>query len=205
MPKVSSEHMESRRNQILMAAYRCFGKKGFHKSTMRDICREAELSPGAVYNYFRSKDHLVEELAACGRANTKAFIEGIETPPDAPGALAEIMRVLLGTLDQEQFVPSTRVDVRMWGEAVHTPSIRDLFIRGHRSVCETLAGIVRRGQENGEIDGQVDPARLSRILVAILMGLQVQRAVDEDARFGDIAGEVRLLLRGTVRGGRDVG
>jgi hypothetical protein len=45
MPKVSQEHQESRRNQIIEAAMECFSKKGFHQTTMRDIVSESGLSP----------------------------------------------------------------------------------------------------------------------------------------------------------------
>jgi AcrR family transcriptional regulator len=55
MPKVTEAHLEARRQQILDAALACFSRRGFHQSTMQDICQEAELSPGAVYRYFRSK------------------------------------------------------------------------------------------------------------------------------------------------------
>ncbi len=62
MPKVSSEHLDARRAQIVDAAVTCFARDGFHRTTMHDICREAALSPGAVYRYFASKEELLEAL-----------------------------------------------------------------------------------------------------------------------------------------------
>src|SRR3954454_5960724 len=59
MPKVTEEHVDARRRQILSAALRCFAREGFHRATMQDIFREADLSPGAVYTYFKGKDELV--------------------------------------------------------------------------------------------------------------------------------------------------
>ena len=53
-PKVSEEHMEERRNQILDAAVATFSHKGFHQTTIEDIRLEAGLSRGAVYHYFKS-------------------------------------------------------------------------------------------------------------------------------------------------------
>ena len=60
MPKVAKEHGEARRRQIVDAAYRCFARRGFHQTTMRDIYQEAGLSPGAVYHYFASKDEIIQ-------------------------------------------------------------------------------------------------------------------------------------------------
>lgn len=54
---------ERRRQQIMVAAKRVFSQKGFSKSTMEDIAREAELSPGTLYLYFKNKDELYASLS----------------------------------------------------------------------------------------------------------------------------------------------
>jgi len=52
-----------RRQQIMIAAKRVFYTKGFAKVTMEDIAREAELSPGTLYLYFKNKDDLCASLS----------------------------------------------------------------------------------------------------------------------------------------------
>jgi AcrR family transcriptional regulator len=59
MPKVSQAHRDARRAQILEAAIICFSRRGFHSATMQDIVRQSRLSPGAIYNYFASKEDSV--------------------------------------------------------------------------------------------------------------------------------------------------
>ena len=49
---------ERRRQQIMVAAKRVFSDKGFNKATMEDIAQEAELSPGTLYLYFKTKDEI---------------------------------------------------------------------------------------------------------------------------------------------------
>lgn len=49
---------ELRRGQIMAAAKKVFSAKGFNGATMEDIAREAELSSGTLYLYFRGKDEL---------------------------------------------------------------------------------------------------------------------------------------------------
>jgi AcrR family transcriptional regulator len=51
-----------RRKQILDAAKRVFHNKGFSATTVEDICQEAELSPAALYLYFKNKDDLYASL-----------------------------------------------------------------------------------------------------------------------------------------------
>ena len=63
MPKVSDEHREAVRSKLLKAAARCLARKGYEATTTRDIAAEAKVSAGTLYNYFPSKEALIEELA----------------------------------------------------------------------------------------------------------------------------------------------
>lgn len=53
---------ERRRQQIMVAAKRVFVTKGFGGTTMEDIAREAELSAGTLYLYFKNKNELYVSL-----------------------------------------------------------------------------------------------------------------------------------------------
>ncbi len=71
MPKLAPKTQQARREHILDAAERCFITKGFHPSTMDDICREAHVSSGALYTYFVSKEDLIWAYAS-GKKNALA-------------------------------------------------------------------------------------------------------------------------------------
>ncbi len=47
----------------MVAAKRVFSEKGLNKATMEDIAKEAELSPGTLYLYFKNKDELFSSLS----------------------------------------------------------------------------------------------------------------------------------------------
>jgi AcrR family transcriptional regulator len=54
---------KQRRLEIMNAARKVFSTNGFTKTTMEDIAREAELSPGTLYLYFKNKDELYASLS----------------------------------------------------------------------------------------------------------------------------------------------
>ncbi len=54
---------ERRRQQIIVAAKRIFSKKGLSRTTMEDIAKESELSPGTLYLYFKNKEELYASLS----------------------------------------------------------------------------------------------------------------------------------------------
>lgn len=63
----------ARRNQILRAARKLFFDKGFKTITIDHIARKAELSKGAVYLYFKSKEEIYIQvlLADINKFNLK--------------------------------------------------------------------------------------------------------------------------------------
>lgn len=51
------------RTRIIETAWRLFHEKGFRDTTINDIIREAEISKGTFYYYFRSKDDMLDTLS----------------------------------------------------------------------------------------------------------------------------------------------
>ena len=72
MPRISAAHEQEVRDRIVAAAVRVFSDKGFHSSTIADVCRESGLSVGAIYTYFPSKEALFRhELRPDRRARSR--------------------------------------------------------------------------------------------------------------------------------------
>lgn len=63
MPKVSAEHVEARREQILAGARRAFARWGYDGATVPRLEEEIGLSHGAIFNYYDSKLDLFVALA----------------------------------------------------------------------------------------------------------------------------------------------
>ena len=62
MPKVTEEHKEARREQILAGAQRAFARYGYEGATVARLEEEIGLSRGAIFNYFGNKQGLFVEL-----------------------------------------------------------------------------------------------------------------------------------------------
>ena len=77
------ERIDRRRAQILEAASRVFARKGFHRTTVREVAREAGIADGTIYLYFASKQELLLALLGqLGRVGERradfAELEGID-------------------------------------------------------------------------------------------------------------------------------
>jgi AcrR family transcriptional regulator len=198
MPKVTEEHVEARRRQILSAALRCFAREGFHRTTMQDIFREADLSPGAVYSYFKGKEELIGAIivemmsfaAGAAAAFTEPLPEGrLRRPGEALAyIIARFQEFELGTA-----VERARIFPYLVGEQQRNLQLNAVV----RAGIETLRGgferLARAAQERGELDPGLDLAQFSRLPISLLQGMLVQVGVygdeiDIDAYAAEAAG-----------------
>jgi AcrR family transcriptional regulator len=185
MPKVTEEHVEARRRQILSAALRCFARDGFHRTTMQDIFRESDLSPGAVYSYFTGKNELMlaiiaEVMSFVGEAAaliTEPLPEGRLRRPGE--ALAEIIERYqdfeLGTV-----VERARIFPHLVGEQQRNPQLNAAVRTGLNTLRGGFETLARAAQERGELDPAVDPKEFSRLPISLMQGLLVQVGVYGD-------------------------
>ena len=95
MPKLSPSAMEKKKNRIEEAARQLFISQGFHATSMRTIAARAGTSLGNVYNYYRTKEEILESII--GRYQTvidsrlRAIFDEIEEPLD-PDSLVRFGR-----------------------------------------------------------------------------------------------------------------
>jgi AcrR family transcriptional regulator len=198
MPKVTEEHVAARRRQIVDAAMRCFAREGFHRTTMQDIFREADLSPGAVYSYFAGKDEIVRAiivdlmrfLGESAAALSEPLPDGrLRRPGEALAQLVDDYRdIRLGTFDE-----LARLLPHLIGEQQSDPELNAAVQAGLERVRGGYEKLARAAQERGELDPEIDPVHIGRLLIALVQGLLIQYAVYDGQV--DIDAYVRTAVR----------
>jgi len=202
MPKVSPEHSEARRLQIIDAAYRCFARKGFHQATMRDIYEEAQLSPGAIYHYFRSKDDIIKASFEHDFARSLDVFQAALGQTDALAALEGLFEFLFAGLAQAAELGASRVNVQSWGEALLNPDILAAILRVFSGYRASVAQLIRQAQESGKVSPQIDPEAAARVMHALYLGLELQMAWEPEAVDPEqYLSVVKALLRGSFTAG----
>jgi AcrR family transcriptional regulator len=69
MPKVSIEHKQRRREEILEGAQRTFARHGYEGATVARLEDEIGLSRGAIFSYFENKEALF--IGVVGRSSER--------------------------------------------------------------------------------------------------------------------------------------
>jgi TetR/AcrR family transcriptional regulator, transcriptional repressor of aconitase len=177
MPRVSEQYLADRRAQILLAARRCFGRNGFHQTSMQDLFAEAGMSAGAIYRYFRSKDEMVVAIAE------ETFGEVIDTMlsvarRDRAAPLGEALAAaveLIASKDETDGLCALAVQV--WSEAQRNPELAASFGALVRKARAEVTRMVRLRQDAGMLPDGATASAIASVVTAILPGYIMQRAL----------------------------
>ena len=195
MPRVSDEYLEQRRQQILHAARRCFARQGFYETSMQDVFREAGLSAGAVYRYFKSKDELVQAISASVFDRMAAAIEGALAEEPVPGLDEIAARLAAAAQELSGEDGPARVAPPAWAAALHNPELATTV----RGILGPLrAGWVKAAQrmrDDGRLPPGADVDAAGVVLFALLPGFLLQHLILGDTDAATLQRGLRQLLR----------
>ena len=194
MPRLKPDTQRARREHILDAAELCFARSGFHATSMQDICREAAVSPGALYVYFRSKEDLIAGLAERNRQEFQARFAQLADASDFFAALEGIGQAYF--VDDEPYRRQICLEIGL--ESTRNATVGEI----HRSVDEFVASSFENLFQRMIDDGRIQPAHSAAILARIFMVIGdglfwrsgVDRTFDMAKTIPDVVEVIRQLL-----------
>jgi AcrR family transcriptional regulator len=191
VPKVSEAHQHSRRRQILDAAIECFARRGFQRTSMGDIIRESNLSVGAIYSYFQSKDQIIETLADERHDREKQLIQKAVAREDWTECLRLLVKSFYESLEDPRERKERRLGIHLWAEALCNPRVLHLIRRGINQPLELLSQAIAKAQSEAKLRKDIDAEAAGRVLIALFHGFILQQAWEDRA---DVAAFARAAL-----------
>nr|WP_282598145.1 TetR/AcrR family transcriptional regulator [Pseudomonas protegens] len=159
--------------QIADAAMQVFWRRGYAATSIQDLVEGTGLSRSSLYNAFDSKHGLYTCALKRYQQMTSANIELLGA--DAP-ARELVRRLLMRIVDNE--LEDTRrlgclaanASLEMAGQDA---AVAQLVAQNFQRIEAALEQVLRRGQEQGEIDPQKNPRALASFVVCTVQGLRV--------------------------------
>jgi len=182
------------RENIIKAASECFAKIGYSQADVDEICRRANLTKGAFYYYFSSKQDLfleildqwinrVAEKIDFSRIGDDGILEAITGIPDSFSPLFQEVGNQLP------------VFLEIYVKSLSDPGLKNTVLKSYKKFIAFFTEILRQGIANKSIR-DMDPREGAEILFAMTMGMLMQGLLRP--RSGDWAGlskkTIRLLL-----------
>ncbi len=177
MPKVSQEHLDARRQQIIDAARSRFADRGFAGTSMSDIITESGLSNGAIYRYFKSKDEIV--IAVCEQASGAL-------PQALTGEAITAFLQHLRALAQEK--GHARLITQIVAEAAVTPALATIVNQQLATHRQAIAELLAPGDHR-------DATQVAEAFIAICSGYNQQLALRGDLDPAPFADAIMTIIR----------
>jgi AcrR family transcriptional regulator len=135
---------QANRRSILDAAREVFGEMGYESATVRDIIRRTNLSVGAFYNYYRSKEEVYEALADDGARRFRPILQAqYEKAADFPsyirGAIEAYYNFLVEEDEAGQRPPAQTKEHRQPHVRPETPEMQAVFEQVRQAISDVLA------------------------------------------------------------------
>lgn len=162
------------RNRIFEATMRLGMDSGFEKLTINDVCKEASVSVGTFYHYFRSIDAVIQEQYS-------AYDQYIaETLADSPlyGSSEERLWQLFSLKYNYVSVRGAQFIVRQYrGQFAQIETSNSVFYDENRIMHKTVVEILRAGVAAGEFSMDISPSFLANILLVFSRGITLDWAL----------------------------
>lgn len=163
MPRVSTDQLAARRQEILDGARACFARYGYEGATVRRLEQTTGLSRGAIFHHYRDKDALFLALAEQDADRMADVV--------AAQGLVQVMRDLLAdpaTAAESSWL-GTRLEVsrRLRTE----PEFRERWSSHSAALTRATRERLERQRRAGTLRDDVPVAVLAQYLELVLEGL----------------------------------
>ena len=163
---------QARRQEILDAALLVFGKSGFHSGSLREIAKRVQLTPAGVLHHFASKEDLFTEVLRQRDERVRAAVGDVSEI-----TLFEQMRKVVAYNQTTRGLTSLYTVISAEATDYEYP-VHDYFVARYAATAADTERVLSEAQRDGLVRTDLDVRHASRLITAVMDGLQQQWLLD---------------------------
>jgi len=167
------------KKSILNAAAACFSEKGYDKTDVDQICRKANLTKGAFYHHFSSKQELFLEMLNQWVRRVAGLLDLNEFK--SKNTLELILSI------PEKFKPAfEEVDkqlpifLQLFIKAISDKDLNKMALKSYNEFLTFFTAIIKQGIKDGSIK-KVKPDDAAKVLFSLTIGLLMVGLLNPEA------------------------
>jgi AcrR family transcriptional regulator len=159
-----------RRNEILDAAQSLLYRKGYEQMTIQDVLDDTQISRGAFYHYFDSKQALLEGLIDRTGEEGMQLIRPVLTDPEL-NALQKLQIYFVSAMRWKTTQKAMLIPIlRVWYSDDNALLRQKELAAGKKIMIPTLTDVLRQGIREGVL-ATPHPEQMVEVLVSLILGL----------------------------------
>ena len=165
---VRQARSEATRRKIITSAVELFNEIGYPATGLGDIIERAEMTKGALYYHFDSKESLATAIIEEGSANLiHAFRSITESSAPTLESMIHGVFVVADLLSTDKVARSGTQLLRAFGE------FNDAAARTYQGWLIEMAARARQAIEEGDLRADLDPEAVGETIVATMLGAEL--------------------------------
>ncbi|MCW1839489.1 TetR/AcrR family transcriptional regulator [Prosthecomicrobium hirschii] len=166
---------DQRRRQILAAARSCFARSGFHGASMQEICSAAQMSPGGLYRYFRSKDEMIDAIVEEQRLRNVRLLGELSGPGPLTDRLVSIAMVFVREMSE---LGSVALMTEVYAESFRNSALGEKFLSNENEVRNGIRTFMEQQMAEGRIAPTHDLEAVLSFMCGMMDGVVMRMAFD---------------------------
>ncbi len=193
---VRAEKREAQLARILEASRTCFVRSGFRGASMHDICREAEMSPGALYRYFPSKEAIIEAIAENDRQGDLASLAQIGGSGDLIDSFITGMMAHFASVHARGFAP---LFTEIRAESMRNETVKNCCEKNKGEFASFFKAFLDHAKSTGQIDPIVENSAIVSMFMATGEGIIMGSLFDDNVGSKNIEAMLRAMTNALLR------
>jgi AcrR family transcriptional regulator len=175
MPRVIPEYKEAAKEKIIQSAFQVFTKKGYQTATMDDIAKQVGVSKAALYQYFKNKKELLNEIVLSYHTMFREVIRAALERQDSNNLAEEVQGALLKKyrLHHEMLFEIIAI-------AAHDEEIKQSLKSEYEKDTILLKELLQKLIDNGKIATKIDAETLAQLFIALYVGMAMKVIMGDD-------------------------
>ena len=165
------------KDSIIQAASECFAKDGYWATDIDDICKNANLTKGAFYYHFSTKQDLFVEMLNNWAGKVAHNLDLSRFKSD------DMLKVLSSIPENfspifEEVDSQLPIFLDLYVKAISDPGLNKVVLSTNRQFLNFFKPLIKRGIANGSLK-KVDPDDAARILFSLNNGMLMQVRINQ--------------------------
>jgi AcrR family transcriptional regulator len=159
------------RRRILEVAAEAFAERGYVGTSLNDVLKASGVTKGGFYFHFPSKEALA--LATLRHKQEQWSAAVMAAVLRRPRAVEQLDAMVDALCDLHEQDPTCRAVSRLCTEmSEEHPELRPQLTPQFTTWVDVVASVIRKGQDEGDIRPEVEPAVVAEVAVASFIGLE---------------------------------
>lgn len=198
----TKEEAEKTKEHIISAAIKVMNEKGIGATRFEDIANEANVSRGAIYHYFKSKNEIILTIHSDMKKQMmnlfeKHIGEDIDPVISLKNGFKEILKKFQND-DNYRAIEELFIKAEFASLLREDQELNLLFANEKKETICNMLELVKRGQISGSLRKDIPPETIGFTLISIYIGFITTwfLKVDELSSVGIVDDYIDILLHG---------